>query len=504
MSGLLSGVLPAVYSAGNKLRKKTKKLIADPVGLFDDELMDANTRAGEHMTLLGDSAKEGLTYGPATQRLSEQMIEGYDPSGGLMGRIAKQVITDPAKAAAQAELKLQIRRKAKELGVKPTVKDPQRIAYPDIYKDPSALVAEARSRVASEDPVLQDLWGVTRGDLFEISKRKGNITERPFVAGAKAKGAKHADQVMTKANEARLTGILEETRDKAPELFQGMSGWYVMDPVYKRLEQLVGPERAKVEYQKFNTMTGMASPGSEVLTELNRGTAANWLAHEGRFDDFVKFGGVKESARKKGQFPDDMRGVIPHPYHPTAHAGPMQKFVDGGQVDMGSAKVPSYIAASGVPETGFQTQWPVGDAHWSRIVGLPDVRGATTSKGVPTVPNASASVPEMVALGPWWQKKIAGKMGMESVPAQATIWGAGSGATGVTSPIGAGKLELFSQQIMKAAKRMGVSPAEARDMILLGRAHAGKAAPGALGATAAAAGAAAYGGKKLGLFDEDE
>jgi hypothetical protein len=155
---------------------------------------------------------------------------------------------------------------------------------------------------------------------------------------------------------------------------------------------------------------------------------------------------------------------------------------------MGSAKVPSYIHASGVPQTGFQTQWPVGDAHWSRLVGLPDVRGATTKKGVPSVPNASASVPEMTALGPWWKNEVAGPMNLEAVPAQAIVWGAGSGATGVTSPIGASKLELLSQQIDKAAKRMNVTPETARDMIIRGQAHAGFVDPKLAAALAAASG----------------
>jgi hypothetical protein len=266
-----------------------------------------------------------------------------------------------------------------------------------------------------------------------------------------------------------------------------MGAWYTMDPLFKRFEQIYGPQQAIAEYNKFNALTGMASPGSEVLTEFNRGTAANWLANQGRFGDFQKFGGLAEFRRGK-DFPQDMRAIIGHPYHSTAHSGPMSKYVESGALDMGSAKVPSYIHASGVPQTGFQTQWPVGDAHWSRLVGLPDVRGATTKKGVPSVPNASASVPEMTALGPWWKNEVAGPMNLEAVPAQAIVWGAGSGATGVTSPIGASKLELLSQQIDKAAKRMNVTPETARDMIIRGQAHAGFVDPKLAAALAAASG----------------
>jgi hypothetical protein len=355
-----------------------------------------------------------------------------------------------------------------------TVMRPQRIAYPNIYQNPKELVAEAASRVAPEDPLLNQLFGVTREDLWNISQqgqRQGNITDRPFKAAKNATGAEHATEVMNPKNTKRITDIIGEAQQQ-PDLYKGMASWYTMDPLFQRFADIYGPEQAITEYNKFNTLTGMSSPGSEVLTELNRGSAAYMMDKAGRFQDFKKYGGLPVYKRKS-DFPPELEAIMGHPYHKTAQAGPMEKYLSGGLLDMKSAKVPSYIAASGVPETGFQTQWPVGDAHWSRIVGLPDVRGATTKKGKASVPNASASVPEMVSLGPWWQNQIAAPMGLEPVPAQAVIWGAGSGATGVTSPIGAGKLELLSQQIGKTARRLNVSPETARDMIIRGQTHAG-------------------------------
>ena len=355
-----------------------------------------------------------------------------------------------------------------------TVVDPSRIAFPDIYKNPRELVQEATSRVATENPLMKQLFGVTRQDLFDISQqgtRAGNITDVPFRTAANPKGAKHAPQVMNPRNVQRLQDIVAEAKQQ-PELYKGMASWYTMDPLYQRFVDIYGADKAIGEYNKFNALTGMSSPGSEVLTELNRGTAANMMDTMGRFEDFRTFGGISEKKRGKN-FPPELAGVIGHPYHSTAQAGPMGKYLAGGLLDMDSAKVPSYIHASGVPETGFQTQWPVGDAHWSRLVGLPDVRGATTSKGVPTIPKASASVPEMVALGPWFNQKVAQPMELEAVPAQAVIWGAGSGATGVTSPIGAPKLELLAQQIGETATRLGISPESARDLIIRGQAYAG-------------------------------
>jgi hypothetical protein len=362
-----------------------------------------------------------------------------------------------------------------------TVVNPERIAYPGIYSNPRELVQEAANRVAPESPLLKQLFGVTREDLFDISQqgtRAGNITDVPFRTAANPKGAAHASQVMNPRNVQRLQDIVGEAKQQ-PELYKGMASWYTMDPLYKRFVDIYGPDRAIGEYNKFNTLTGMSSPGSEVLTELNRGTAANMMDTAGRFAEFRKYGGLPEGKRKS-DFPSELLGVTGHPYHKTAQSGPMEKYLETGLLNMGSAKVPSYIHASGVPETGFQTQWPVGDAHWSRLVGLPDVRGATTKKGKESVPNASASVPEMVSLGPWFNQRIAQPMGMEAVPAQAVIWGAGSGATGVTSPIGAPKLELLAQQIGETARRLNITPEAARDLIIRGQAYAGGITKGGL------------------------
>jgi len=251
-----------------------------------------------------------------------------------------------------------------------TVMNPERIAFPDIYKNPRELVQEATSRVATENPLMKQLFGVTRQDLFDISQqgtRPGNITDVPFRTAANPKGAKHAPQVMNPRNVQRLQDIVAEAKQQ-PELYKGMASWYTMDPLYQRFVDIYGADKAIGEYNKFNALTGMSSPGSEVLTELNRGTAANMMDTMGRFEDFRQFGGVSEKRRGK-DFPPELAGVIGHPYHSTAQAGPMGKYLAGGLLDMDSAKVPSYIHASGVPDTGFQTQWPVGDAHWSRLVG---------------------------------------------------------------------------------------------------------------------------------------
>ena len=361
-----------------------------------------------------------------------------------------------------------------------TVKDPQRMAFPGIYGNPREIAAKAASRVAPEDPALKQLFGVTRADLYEMNQgRKGNLPGTLPGAAAKPKGAAAAARVMTKENEQRLVDTLGEAQ-KHESLRHGMEPWYITDPAFQRMVQLIGMEAAVREYDKLNHLMGMASPASEVMTEIPRGTAAYSLNTQGRFGDFLKYAGMPEGKRTR-RFPADIRNVPGHAYHRTAQAGPMAKYLESGEMTMKTPKVPLYIQASGVPETGFQTATPVGDAHWSRAVGLADTRNWKNVKGKQAIPGASVTNPEMAMLSPWWRSQIADKVGLEPVSAQGLTWGTYAPQTGVDTPIGAGKLELLAKNIMMTARRLGVSPETARDMILMGKTYAGKAEGGSVG-----------------------
>lgn len=357
---------------------------------------------------------------------------------------------------------------------KQTVANPKRNAFPGIYNDPRKVIQDASSKVGPEDPLLQQLFGVSRSDLSDLAlSRQGN--ELGSLPGAKQNptGAASARDVMTSANAQRLIDVLGDARN-SPELYKGMTGWYTMDPLYQRFQQMYGDDEAPGRFEKFITLMGMASPGSNVHTEIARGTAAHWLDAQGRFQDFLKYGGGKEAATgtQKLGTPEDMLNVPGHAYHRTAQGGPMDDYLRTGSVQMQSPKVPPYIRSSGVPQTGFQTDLPVGDAHFARATGLADTRGTRTSGGQEIVPGSSVSTPEMQTLHPWWRDKVAAQAGLESVPAQALAWGAFSPYTGVESAIGAPKLEILSTQIGKLAQRLGVSPETARDMVISGKAGA--------------------------------
>jgi len=374
----------------------------------------------------------------------------------------------PANLPAELDPERNERTRSQWTPGQPTVNPAQRVAFPGIYGNPRTVIQDANQMVGPEDPLLQRLFGVSRQDLSDIAQgRQGN--ELGILPGAKqnATGAASALGVMTPQNEQRLIDVLTEA--KGTPLYTGMTGWYSMDPLYDRFKQIFGEDEAPAKYAQFNTLMGMASPGSDVGTEIARGTSANWLQNQGRFQDFKNYAGVAGNKRANiPDFPPDMLNVPGHAYHPTAQAGPMDAYLRTGSIQMQSPKVPMYIGASGVPDIGVQSDMPVGDAHWARGVGLADTRNWRYKKGEQVVPGSSVSTPEMQTLGPWWRDRVAAQAGYQAVPAQATAWGAFAPYTGVTSKIGAPKLEILSTQIGKVASRLGVSPETARDLVISG------------------------------------
>ena len=339
---------------------------------------------------------------------------------------------------------------------------PVRKAFPGIYKAPADLLKDVQ--VAPEDPALKQLFGVTRDDLYEMSKRKGNVSDILGIADKPSRGSPATDNVKTPRNAQRLVSALEAARSNEG-LWKGMHGWYTMDPAYHQLVADYGPEEGGRMFQRLNTLTGMSSPGSEVMTELQRGTAANMMNNLGRFDEFLQHGGTGKEIRGQG-FPQELAGVDGHPYHSTSQAPAMDNYIRTGKVEMGSAKVPTYIGASTPPELGNFTDLPVADAHFTRALGLPDTRTAEK------VYDHSMSMGEYKALAPWYRDRVASQAGIESVPAQAIHWGLFGPQTGVTTPVGSPKLELLARGIMETARRLGVSPEKARDLVLSGKAHA--------------------------------
>jgi hypothetical protein len=349
-------------------------------------------------------------------------------------------------------------------GGRSTIRGAERKYKPGIYQEPGALLERATEEVAEESPNLPAVFDVTRQDLYDIgSTRQGNQDVQLLGAPANPKGTAHAGKVTKPANTQRLVNALENARGS--ELEKGMVGWYVMDPLYQAYKDMgLSDEEAVRRFNDFQAVTGIHSANSDVVTELNRGTGALYLNEQGRLDDYFKFGG------KMGQpgAPADMDRIRGHMGHKTAHGVPTGRYFESGALQMKSPKVPAYIQAAGVPETGFQTSFPVGDAHYSRAIGLSDVRPELAGG-----PGASWSMPEAMQLAPWWRDDVAGQVGLESVPAQALAWGLFGPQTGVETKIAAPKLEILADMIAERARDRGISIEQARDEILMGQDYVG-------------------------------
>lgn len=348
------------------------------------------------------------------------------------------------------------------------IRNPQRREFPGIWDDPRLIAEEAYENTSPEDPAMRRLFGHDRDMLYERFKdRVGNISGATLIPlKAKPRGSTIAPNIMTEGNAQRLIDILGEGEEYAPEMSKGMHVWYALDPVHERLTALHGPDEADRLFRRFNTLVGMASPQSDVLTEIYRGTAANALANMGRFQDFNMYAGLPADQRARiRNVPKDILGIPGTFAHRTVQAPQMGRFLDTGNVQMTKPKVPLYIGASSIPSLGQQSDWPVPDSHFSRGIGLADVR---TDQAYAR----SMSMPEIATLAPWFREAVAAPFGIEAVPAQARLWGLLGRKTGVDTPVGAPKLELLSRHIMRRAKELGVSPETFRDAVISGDAFA--------------------------------
>lgn len=79
----MAGLLGEIFSAGNVAKRKLTDLLGNPVLAAQQFVGNLNDRARNLNEMTAASAREGMDYGPATQRLANLMAEGYNPVGML-------------------------------------------------------------------------------------------------------------------------------------------------------------------------------------------------------------------------------------------------------------------------------------------------------------------------------------------------------------------------------------------------------------------------------------
>jgi hypothetical protein len=341
-----------------------------------------------------------------------------------------------------------------------TVTNPKR-SWPGIYDDPKEIMKRLGDG-QPESPHLKEIFGKSREDLHDAAVARGDVEPKTPIPGiAKGgKGSAHAADVTNDANAERIRNIIQAYKEHDLSGYHGMVGWYEMDPMYHSIKKILGgnEEMAGKVYHNLNSYTSYASPMSSVGPEIRRGTAAATMAAEGNFAKFEKQGGLPQDKAKGALKSSNFElGNEGHAMHSTAHAGAMSRFNETGE-EARAVKTGTYRRSGDAPSrqgSDHQNTVPVGDSHWSRGVGLADVRGAQAFDG-------SAEGPEMKVLHKWYHDEVARHhdTNLPSTSAQAVQWGALSKETGVESQVGAPKLEIWADKIAEAAKREGVAPKE--------------------------------------------
>lgn len=412
-------------------------------------------------------------------------------AGSKIARPAAKAATGMAealRAPAVAEVPFEELTKRERTGLA-TVRAPQRSNF-DIYRSPEVIAKEAALETAPESPMLKRLFNTSREELADVASTRGSVTDPRMIVPSwvnKPSGSEAAGRIMQPDNAARMQDIITQLRKHAPDLYTGMKGWYINDPKYKRMVELLGEEEATRLFRQQTMFQGIESPQMAVEPEMRRAAAANFYAEQGpeAFERFAKYGGlpgdspssVSHALRKKN-LPESL--TVPGRMGHVTTSGNQREFLETGKQPMNSPKGPAYVMASGVdvPGIGRQSVIPVGDTHWATAVGLGDVRTNAS-------PYKSVTTAELQDLAPWWREQVAEPTGLEAVPAQAITWGGMGPRTGVRSKVGAPKLELEANLIGNRARQIGDAPENVRDRYLAGKEHLGFINPRLLAGTGA-------------------
>jgi predicted GNAT family acetyltransferase len=93
----MAGLLGQIFSAGNVAKKQLRDLLGNPVLSAQQMAGNLNDRARNLNEMTAAAAREGMDYGPATQRLAGLMAEGYNPMGIVSARGLQTVVNDASE-----------------------------------------------------------------------------------------------------------------------------------------------------------------------------------------------------------------------------------------------------------------------------------------------------------------------------------------------------------------------------------------------------------------------
>lgn len=319
-----------------------------------------------------------------------------------------------------------------------------------VFQAPEDIIQQAKAAWSQESPALGQLFpGASRKSIAAgLGSRVANITPQLFQPVRHP--PQHAVDIANEANAERLRSVLDlALRD--PQLREA-AAWYHRQRMFDQMARERGLEAATKAYDWRNQVGSPLSAGSDVPTEISRTMVAATA-----LPDFIRWGGVEGGA---GHLPEQSMG---HAFHTTAHSDALNRLLTTGSffsTPLGerAVKTPLYYYTRGPGLSGVdlptQTAYPVGDSHFARSLGMPEVRSAAT----PLVQGGEISPREASVVHPWYQQRVAQPLGLTGDEAQALQWALYGPQTGVATGLGAPLMELEAQRVAEAARRMGEDP----------------------------------------------
>ena len=103
----MAGLLGQIFSAGNVAKRQLRDLLGNPVLSAQQMAGNLNDRARNLNEMTSAAAREGMDYGPATQRLAGLMADAYNPAGMFIGASSpmfnKQMAFEASKLSAKGK-----------------------------------------------------------------------------------------------------------------------------------------------------------------------------------------------------------------------------------------------------------------------------------------------------------------------------------------------------------------------------------------------------------------
>lgn len=163
----MAGLLGEIFGTADVAKRKLKDVMANPVLSAQQFFGNINDRARNLNEMTAAAAREGVDYGPASQRLGNLMAEGYNPVGMFIGPTSpmfnKQMAFEAAKLSKKGATPQEIWKKTG------TVKGPEGQWRQEISDKASRYDPEA----------LSDLRAVENFDYLKHTQPLGGTLEHP-------------------------------------------------------------------------------------------------------------------------------------------------------------------------------------------------------------------------------------------------------------------------------------------------------------------------------------